>query len=533
MMAMRLLRTGCSAVDAVEIAVKVLEDRKITNSGYGSNLCLDGTVECDATIIDEHGRSGAVGAVSQIRNPISLARIVLARSLETMSLRRVPPNLLVGDGARDFAEENHMPILPHDALVTTVARQRWMTWKAELRKAEASSPGQQSDVGSNTDPDAEFGLAYEEQARRRSRADHVRQMHASIPQHGTPPAPTFAQVLKRPVLVPNVSAGDSPRSLTMPGGQTKRISEESYRPDNFGLHRDSLSLAPTDFASTGLMVEDDSDEEMVDVGAEIAPPAAVQTLWHDGPSASDSSSVSDGSLQLPSASPTPLPSIATHNSLPAQLQGPFESDPKHPTASLPGATKSGSSAYDHVTDTVGAIAVDSWGNIAAGSSSGGIGMKHKGRVGPAALVGIGTAVIPEDETDRQKTSVATVCSGTGEHMTTTMAAGICAERLYYSTRKGNGGKVESVSDTEAMEGTIQRDFMDHPSVQQSPSAGAIGILAVKKTKDGIYVYFAHNTDSFAVSSMQSDDKLPTATMSRSNGRGSIAQGARGIRYKRK
>ncbi|KAL9038813.1 MAG: hypothetical protein Q9180_002903, partial [Flavoplaca navasiana] len=41
--------------------------------------------------------------------------------------------------------------------------------------------------------------------------------------------------------------------------------------------------------------------------------------------------------------------------------------------------------HDDITDTVGAIAVDCLGNIAAGSSSGGIGMKHRGRIGPAAL----------------------------------------------------------------------------------------------------------------------------------------------------
>lgn len=45
---------------------------------------------------------------------------------------------------------------------------------------------------------------------------------------------------------------------------------------------------------------------------------------------------------------------------------------------------------DLIVDTVGAVAIDQYGNIAAGSSSGGIGMKHAGRVGPAALVGVGT-----------------------------------------------------------------------------------------------------------------------------------------------
>ena len=60
---MTFLNNGGSAVDAVEIAIKVLEDKEITNAGFGSNLAMDGTVECDATIIDHYGRSGAVGAV--------------------------------------------------------------------------------------------------------------------------------------------------------------------------------------------------------------------------------------------------------------------------------------------------------------------------------------------------------------------------------------------------------------------------------------------------------------------------------------
>lgn len=62
---MKCLNGGGSATDAVEAAIVVLENNDITNAGYGSNLSADGTVECDATIVDHFGRSGACGAVSR------------------------------------------------------------------------------------------------------------------------------------------------------------------------------------------------------------------------------------------------------------------------------------------------------------------------------------------------------------------------------------------------------------------------------------------------------------------------------------
>ncbi len=60
---MKFIKAGAPAPEAVEAAIKCLEDREITNAGFGSNLNMDGVVECDATIIDHLGRSGACGAV--------------------------------------------------------------------------------------------------------------------------------------------------------------------------------------------------------------------------------------------------------------------------------------------------------------------------------------------------------------------------------------------------------------------------------------------------------------------------------------
>lgn len=184
---------------------------------------------------------------------------------------------------------------------------------------------------------------------------------------------------------------------------------------------------------------------------------------------------------------------------------------------------------DLITDTVGAIAIDRYGRIAAGSSSGGIGMKHRGRVGPAALVGVGSAVVPEDEFDEDHVSVAAVTSGTGEHMATTMASQKCADRLYHNTRRGTGGIDIVATEEEAIESFVQADFMGHHGVSSSSSMGAIGVMAVKKTAYGYFLHFAHNTDSFALASMHSNEKDPKCVMSRLGVHSPVVQGGRKIR----
>lgn len=92
-----ILRDGGTALDAVEAAVKVLEDDPAFNSGRGSVFTYEGGIEMDAAVMDGSTRdAGAVSGVTRTRNPISLARRVMEDS---------PHVLLSGEGADTFSEE--------------------------------------------------------------------------------------------------------------------------------------------------------------------------------------------------------------------------------------------------------------------------------------------------------------------------------------------------------------------------------------------------------------------------------------------
>jgi L-asparaginase / beta-aspartyl-peptidase len=75
-----LLNKGGSSVEAVEEAIKVLEDSAVFNAGSGASLTLEGKVTTDAAIMKGDLSCGCIGCVSISKNPISLARAVMERS---------------------------------------------------------------------------------------------------------------------------------------------------------------------------------------------------------------------------------------------------------------------------------------------------------------------------------------------------------------------------------------------------------------------------------------------------------------------
>ncbi|WP_207482279.1 isoaspartyl peptidase/L-asparaginase family protein [Arenibaculum pallidiluteum] len=91
-----VLEAGGAAVDAVEAAIRVLEDDPTFNAGRGSVRNAAGDVEMDAALMDGQTLDlGGVAAIRGVRHPITVARLML----------REDPVLLVADGARTFAAE--------------------------------------------------------------------------------------------------------------------------------------------------------------------------------------------------------------------------------------------------------------------------------------------------------------------------------------------------------------------------------------------------------------------------------------------
>lgn len=98
-----ILKNGGTSLDAVEIAVRTLEDNPLFNAGKGSVYTRDGRIEMDAAIMDGSTlRCGAIAGVRKVRNPISGARLVMDSSRYVF---------LFGKGAEKFLENEGMPMV--------------------------------------------------------------------------------------------------------------------------------------------------------------------------------------------------------------------------------------------------------------------------------------------------------------------------------------------------------------------------------------------------------------------------------------
>ena len=104
------LKKGASSLDAVEAAIRVMEDNPLFNAGRGSVFTHEGKNEMDASLMNGSNlAAGAVTGISNIKNPISLARGVMEKSDHVF---------LAGSGALEFAKTIHAPVMPDDYFYT-------------------------------------------------------------------------------------------------------------------------------------------------------------------------------------------------------------------------------------------------------------------------------------------------------------------------------------------------------------------------------------------------------------------------------
>jgi len=124
-----VLRKGGSALDAIEAAIRIMEDDPLFNAGRGAVFAADGRNELDSSIMD--GRTLAAGAVADVtrtRHPISLARAVMEHS---------PHVFLVGDGADAFAKSRGLEQVDPSFFFT---ERRWRSLVRELEKQHLPIP---------------------------------------------------------------------------------------------------------------------------------------------------------------------------------------------------------------------------------------------------------------------------------------------------------------------------------------------------------------------------------------------------------
>lgn len=138
----RILSGGGSGLDAVEAALRIMEDSPLFNAGKGAVFTSAGTNELDASIMD--GRTlgaGAVAGLKHIKNPISLARLVMEKS---------PHVMMVGEGAEAFARQQGVSFVPQSYFYT---ERRWRDWQRIKQEEERNKQLKKTGRLNNQDGD--------------------------------------------------------------------------------------------------------------------------------------------------------------------------------------------------------------------------------------------------------------------------------------------------------------------------------------------------------------------------------------------
>ncbi len=116
-----MLDSGLDSLEAVTIAVEMMENEPLFNAGIGSVIAEDGSVTMDASIMrGSDNAAGSVVNVTKIRHPIRAAKMVLENNW---------PVMLNGIAADEFAIKNGVEEVDQNWLITELRRAQWQKWK--------------------------------------------------------------------------------------------------------------------------------------------------------------------------------------------------------------------------------------------------------------------------------------------------------------------------------------------------------------------------------------------------------------------
>ena len=134
-----ILKGGGASLDAVEAAIRILEDDPLFNAGKGAVFTSAGTNELDASIMNGKTlAAGAVAGVKRVKSPINLARMVMEKS---------PHVMIAGEGAEAFAREIGIELVDPKYFFTEERWQSLQKMKAEKKEAPVSDKDKHGTVG--------------------------------------------------------------------------------------------------------------------------------------------------------------------------------------------------------------------------------------------------------------------------------------------------------------------------------------------------------------------------------------------------
>ena len=131
-----ILKAGGPGLDAVEAAIRIMENSPLFNAGKGAVFNAEGVNELDASIMDGKTlNAGAVANVTTIKNPITAARLVMEKS---------PHVMLIKEGAEKFAAEQGLEMVDLSYFYT---ESRWKSLQDAKKREAENKPDQTKKSG--------------------------------------------------------------------------------------------------------------------------------------------------------------------------------------------------------------------------------------------------------------------------------------------------------------------------------------------------------------------------------------------------